>query len=127
MEQSAKTYDHVIIIDDSSEDIEHLKKSLISINYANHISCFVNPKIASKYIKNCRKFPEIIFLNMPEMEGLEFIGSFIKGFNHLIKFIITSSSFNIMDLQKSSNCPNIIRILPKPVKTADLKYWKELS
>jgi hypothetical protein len=98
MKQSVQPYDHVIIIDLRSSYLARLKQSLLLINYARHISCFENPKIAIKYIRNCTKIPEVVYLNMMQMMGLEFVDLFIREFTHLTKFIFISSSDYIIDL-----------------------------
>jgi hypothetical protein len=100
MEQTSQAYDHVIIIDTRSFFLLELKQKLSDLNYANHISCFENPKVGIKYIRNCKKIPEVVFFNLMQMTGPEFINSFIMEFKSLSKFIIISSSKNSMELIK---------------------------
>jgi hypothetical protein len=87
----SKAYEHVIIIDPRSSYLSGLKKTLLSINYALHVSSFENPKIAIKYIKNCKKIPEVVFLNLIQFKHLEFITSFVTEYKQLTKFIYISA------------------------------------
>jgi two-component SAPR family response regulator len=100
MKQPVQPYDHVIIIDLRRSYLIQLKQALLSINYAKHVSCFENPKIAIKYIRNCKKIPEVVYLNMMQMMGLEFVNLFITEFTHLTKFIFISSYDYIIDLAR---------------------------
>jgi hypothetical protein len=114
MELFIKPYDHLIIIDDSTKNLVCLKQTLKSIGYASHISCFENPKIAYHYVRNCKKLPEVIFMNMMKIRDMEFIGSFINKFNHLTRFImVTSSSKNIIDMAISAISPSSMQLLLK--------------
>jgi hypothetical protein len=97
MEQNSQAYDHVIIIDNRSFFLLELKQKLRDLNYAHHISCFDNPKIGIKYIRNCKKIPEVVFFNLMQVTGPEFINSFIMEFKCLTKFIFISSSKNILE------------------------------
>jgi hypothetical protein len=100
MEQIPQVYDHVIIIDTRNFFLLELKQKLRDLNYAHHISCFDNPKIGIKYIRNCKKTPEVVFFNLIQMRGPEFINSFIMEFKSLTKFVFISSSKNIMEVIK---------------------------
>jgi CheY-like chemotaxis protein len=74
--------------------------------------------------------PNIIFLdiNMPVMDGWEFLEIFTKEFTQFhdkIKVVILSSSVNPHDLELSKNQPMLINFIPKPIGETELENLKK--
>jgi two-component SAPR family response regulator len=117
-----ESYNYVMIIDDSEMDIMFLKQTLNHVNYANYFSTFKNPFTALAFMKTCVTLPDLIFvdLNMPGMNGFEFIEHFTKEFDCQTKFIIISSSNDKSNIEKSARYPNIIQYIVKPIDKVDI-------
>ncbi len=69
--------------------------------------------------------PALIFLdiNMPVMDGWEFLDAFttkFQVFHDQIKVIILSSSVNPADLEMADNHPLVIGFMPKPLGEVEL-------
>jgi two-component SAPR family response regulator len=116
-----ESYNYVMIIDDSEMDIMFLKQTLNHVNYANYFSTFKNPFTALAFMRSCVTLPDLIFIdiNMPGMNGFEFIEHFTKEFDTQAKFIIISSSDDKCDIEKSRHYPNIIQYIIKPIGKVD--------
>lgn len=86
-------------------------------------------ELALEYFKNLRDeidIPSIIFLdlNMPVMDGWEFLKAFANQFPHYItktKIIILSSSVDPDDKEQSEKNPWVHSFLPKPISVEKLK------
>ena len=77
-----------------------------------------------------QSLPAIIFLdiNMPVMDGWEFLEAFTKRFpffHDQIKVIILSSSVNPADLEMAENHPLVIGFMPKPLGEVELANLKK--
>lgn len=73
--------------------------------------------------------PALIFLdiNMPVMDGWEFLEEFTKRFQQFhdqIKVIILSSSVNPADLEMAEHHPLVIGFMPKPLGELELTNLK---
>lgn len=73
--------------------------------------------------------PALIFLdiNMPVMDGWEFLEEFTKKFQQFhdqIKVIILSSSVNPADLEMAEHHPLVIGFMPKPLGELELTNLK---
>ena len=71
-------------------------------------------------------FPEtiVIDLNMPMMDGWEFVEAFKRDFPHFeekTKIFILSSSINPADIEKVKNESSIVAFLAKPLNAENLK------
>jgi CheY-like chemotaxis protein len=74
--------------------------------------------------------PQLIFLdlNMPVMDGWEFLDSFITSAYsefHDTKVIILSSTIDPEDIEKSKHYPMVIDFLSKPISKEMLEYLKD--
>jgi CheY-like chemotaxis protein len=83
----------------------------------------------SKLPQEKQTLPALIFLdiNMPVMDGWEFLEEFtnrFKMFHDTIRVIILSSSVNPADLEMAANHPLVIGFMPKPLGEPELATLK---
>ncbi len=120
------------IIDDDSMYVNLVKKIIETKNLCKNLMVFQNGKDALNYfeviLSNLDKsnIPEIIFLdlNMPVMDGWEFLENFTNIKNKLEKTItlyIVSSSINPVDIEKAKTINSVKDYLVKPVTIEDLE------
>lgn len=115
----------ILIIDDSDMD-NMLNKMILEVaNYSKEIITYSCPNDALEYLnsKDAKK-PDVIFLdiNMPEMDGFEFMEEFEKlpAQFRSTKVIMLSSSDDPIDVQKASKHKSIVKYLKKPLKREEL-------
>lgn len=120
------------IIDDDGMYIRLLKKIIKARKLCDNLLIFNNGKESIDYfeaiLKNLHEeeVPDIMFidLNMPIMDGWEFIERFTKienKFNKLISLYIVSSSINPVDIDRAKSLSNIKDYLVKPVRITELE------
>ncbi len=120
------------IIDDDSMYVNLVKKIIEAKNLCQNLMVFQNGKDALNYFEailtNLDKaaIPEIIFLdlNMPVMDGWEFLENFTKiknNFGKIITLYIVSSSINPVDVERAKNINSVKDYLIKPVTIEDLE------
>lgn len=120
------------IIDDDGMYIRLLKKIIKARKLCDNLLIFNNGKESIDYfeaiLKNLheKEVPDIMFidLNMPIMDGWEFIERFTKienKFNKLISLYIVSSSINPVDIDRAKSLSNIKDYLVKPVRITELE------
>jgi len=103
-------------------------------SFSNEIATAKNGEEALKYFDNLKtnpsiNKPQLIFLdlNMPVMNGWEFLESFITveySDYHDTKIIILSSTIDPQDLEKSKKYPMVIDFLSKPISKEMLEFLK---
>ena len=118
------------IIDDDDIFIYGTKKIMKKIDFCDEILVFNNGQEAMDGLKQLtaqnKKLPSVIFLdiNMPIMDGWEFLEDFIKIPNnnreHVIIYII-SSSIDPMDIQKVQMYGLVNNYILKPIRIVDLE------
>jgi len=121
-------YANAMLIDDSEIDNFINQKILESNYFAEKIYVNTGGISALEFIKNLavneelteRMMPDVIFvdLNMPLMDGFQFINQFLKLPENIIrksKLIILTSSFNPEDREKAKLLFNDITFLNKPL------------
>tara|TARA_R110000868_G_scaffold359046_1_gene620837 strand:- start:788 stop:1201 length:414 start_codon:yes stop_codon:yes gene_type:complete len=102
-----KMINSIFIIDDDAITVFGIKKLLATVVTCTNITNFSNGKIAIEYFENLEsneELPDIIFLdlNMPIMDGWEFLEEFIKlPIKQKITINIVTSSINREDRDKS--------------------------
>ena len=117
----------LLLIDDDEDDHFFFKDSIESINPTLHCETATNGKIALNKLKASASLPDLIFfdLNMPVMNGFEFLTQFKKE-NALNKVPVgifsTSNSIRDKELAKDLGAiffltkPNDLKILQKKLQ-----------
>lgn len=119
------------IIDDDNMYINLLKKIIELKKLCKNLLIFGNGKEALDYFKALvpglkGKMPEIIFLdiNMPVMDGWEFLEEFVKIENKLEKRItiyMVSSSIDPKDYERAKTFSSVTDYLIKPIEISKVE------
>ncbi|GAA3632735.1 response regulator [Flavivirga jejuensis] len=120
------------IIDDDDIYINLVKRVIETKKLCENLIIFKNGKQSIDYFEELLlnlkedKIPDIIFidLNMPVMDGWEFIEHFTKiknKFNKLITLYIVSSSINPVDIDRAKSLNSIEGYLVKPIIINELE------
>jgi len=120
------------IVDDDKILTYVLKRMLASVNSFENIEIFQNGKDAfnqlSEAIHNQELLPDIILLdlNMPVMDGWQFLDEFEKiDFNRKITLYIVSSSIDSHDHDKAKNYNAVTDFLVKPIGKKQIEQMVE--
>lgn len=122
------------IIDDDPITVFGIKKMLNAFIECDHIQTFENGKLALEGVRDAQKnggvLPEVIFLdiNMPIMDGWEFLAEFLKiRLEEKVIINVITSSIDPADYQKWNafrlNCHHYLNFKNKPlfkIEPADL-------
>lgn len=121
---------NVCLIDDDKIYQFTARKILESTGLAKNILSFYNGNEAILYLKDREnkendRLPDVIFLdiNMPVMNGWQFLEEFKKITGHIKKAItiyVVSSSVDDCDIQKSREFPSVTDYIVKPINR--IKY-----
>lgn len=123
------------IIDDDKIYVNLVRKIIEIKKLSQNLLVYKNGKEALDYFKNImenatdeEKLPDIIFLdlNMPVMDGWEFLNEFIKIKNNLNKKItlyVVSSSIDPRDLERAKSFNMVTDYLIKPI---ELKKFEKI-
>jgi CheY-like chemotaxis protein len=129
----------VLCVDDDPITLMLNEMVLNKASFCNELVTAKNGEEAILYFENLLittnndNYPKLIFLdlNMPVMNGWEFLDTFIeKKFHHIfkkIKVIILSSTVDPNDIEKSKKHPIVIKFLPKPINKEMLESLKEIE
>jgi CheY-like chemotaxis protein len=125
----------ILCIDDDPITLMLCKMVITKALFSNEIATAKNGEEALKYYDNLKtnpsiNKPQLIFLdlNMPVMNGWEFLESFITteySEYHDTKIIILSSTIDPQDLEKSKKYPMVIDFLSKPISKEMLLFLKD--
>lgn len=119
----------VLCIDDDQITLMLCAYSIKKAEFAKSIETFTDAKGALTYFKNIKESgmesPQLIFLdlNMPGMNGWEFLDAFNHEFSNFfpeIKVVILTSSIDPEDKKKSYSYKNVINFIHKPLNTEHL-------
>jgi CheY-like chemotaxis protein len=129
----------VLCVDDDPITLMLSKMVLNKASFCNELVTAKNGEEAILYFENLLiannndNYPKLIFLdlNMPIMNGWEFLDTFIeKELHHTfkeIKVIILSSTVDPNDIEKSKKYPIVIKFLPKPINKEMLENLKGIA
>lgn len=120
------------IIDDDKIYVNLVRKIIETKKLCDHLLIFKDGKEGIDYfetlLQNFEKehLPEVILLdlNMPVMDGWEFLERFTKiknKFNSPITLYVVSSSINSIDIEKAKALSSVQNYLIKPVKIDELE------
>ncbi len=122
---------NICLIDDDNIYQFTARKLLESTGLANQIQSFYNGSEAISYFKdqknnNLETLPDVIFLdiNMPIMNGWEFLEEYHKLYNNFPKPIVVyvvSSSIDSNDMQKSREYKTVSDYIVKPINRIQYK------
>jgi len=115
----------LLLIDDDHINNFIVTTKLNSISLVEEIHCVENGHEALSFIKDCittnpSKIPSLIFLdiNMPVMDGWEFLDEFQKFDESLISqmhiYMVSSSVYN-EDIERSKKYPSVKMFISKPL------------
>ena len=122
------------IIDDDKIYVNLVKKIIEIKKLSQNLLIFKNGKEALDYFKAIledvikERLPDIIFLdlNMPIMDGWEFLSEFVKiknNFNKKITLYVVSSSIDPRDLERARSFNMVTDYLIKPI---ELKRFEKI-
>jgi CheY-like chemotaxis protein len=124
----------ILCIDDDPITLMLSKMVISKAFFSNEIATAKNGEEALQYFDTIKKTNSInkiqlvfLDLNMPLMDGWEFLNSFNTSEYaefHNIKIIILSSTIDPEDLAKSKKYPMVIDFLPKPISKEMLEFLK---
>jgi CheY-like chemotaxis protein len=108
-----------LLIDDDDIFNYLSKRILLKSDVANSIIDFTNAKSALDFIKSTDSEIDIILLdiNMPIMNGFDFLDSFIRLANKQISVYMLTSSIDDADMIKSLKYPCVKGYFSKPLTT----------
>jgi len=124
--------DLACIIDDDSVYVNLVTRIIETRKLCKNLLIFNNGKESIDYFEallqnlDSNRIPDIIFLdlNMPIMDGWQFLERFIKiknRFNKVITLYIVSSSINPIDLERAKAQAEVNDYLIKPVDINQLE------
>ena len=122
------------IIDDDKIYVNLVKKIIEIKQLSKNLLIYKNGKEALDSFKSImhnmteERLPEIIFLdlNMPVMDGWEFLNEFVKiknNFNKKITLYVVSSSIDPRDLERAKSINMVTDYLIKPI---ELKKFEKI-
>jgi len=114
-----------MLVDDNEIDNFINGKMIEGCNFSDYVYIHTSSKSALEFINNLQRIgdagrqlsPELILLdiNMPIMDGFQFVEEFEKSGVSNIKIVILSSSINAEDEIRSKQYKSVIGYLSKPL------------
>jgi len=132
--------ERILCVDDDPITLMLCKKVIQKSNFSKEIDTAANGEDALNYFDNLvshnntsnNNYPQLIFLdlNMPVMNGWEFLDIFSKKeySTHFsdTKVVVLSSTIDPHDIDKSKEYPMVIEFLSKPITTEILGILKNI-
>jgi CheY-like chemotaxis protein len=131
--QTENKYQHtlVMLVDDSSIDNFVNKKIMQRYEFTTDVIEFSKARSALKYLLELNnnmeeKIPSILFLDldMPEIDGFEFLEAFnllSERLKKMINVVILTSSINPSDVERCSKYKSVLTFLHKPLMKNNLE------
>ncbi|PRX42995.1 response regulator [Salegentibacter salegens] len=104
----------IILVDDQPIANFITRKLLEIEGYDKDVVDFTNPEEALAYLEERQNTLIFLDLNMPEMNGWEFLDS-LKTKGHQHRIIILTSSTSAVDRNKAKEYPSVIEFIEKPL------------
>lgn len=127
-----ETIERVYIIDDDKVVLHIFDRLVKKHGCFGIVEAFLESEVALKQLKTQLKIkvdqPDLILIdiNMPRMDGWEFIENLCKADpEHNTPFMIISSSIDPDDIEKSKQYPCVLDFIPKPLSLDKLDYILE--
>jgi len=109
---------NVLVIDDNEAD-QFLSEYAILQNGADiTVNKAYDGEEALEFLKTCEQLPSILFLdlNMPGMNGFDFLEAYQPHFNDCsLSIVVLTSSIHDDDYQKCIAYPQVKQVLTKPL------------
>ncbi|MCF0052730.1 response regulator [Dyadobacter chenwenxiniae] len=119
---------HFFLIDDSAFDLFIYEKLLIKSGITDSVKTFNSARDALKHlVSRADTLPESVILldlQMPDMNGFEFIDEFDSlplTLQQKIRIFMLSSTIDTRDIDKAKASQHIIDLLPKPLEIVTLR------
>ncbi len=127
-----KNYNFIVFIDDDPASNYYHEYILRDCDLVGETASFISPQTALKYFQEIaqgaeHKMPDLLFvdINMPQMNGFEFVEAFSQlSFLDPPRIIVISTSINPNDKQRCISDPNISEFLNKPLTVEYLEQLK---
>ena len=128
----------ILCVDDDPITLMLCKKVIAKANFSDDIASAKDGSEALQFFhsvidddKKKDNYPQFVFLdlNMPIMDGWEFLDEFSKTLTTSFpktKIIVLSSSVDPKDINKSKNYPMVLDFLPKPITVEMLNNIKNM-
>ena len=121
-----------ILIDDNDIDL-FVQKRFVEINqFAARVITYNSPiRAVSSLMDEASAIPQLIFLdlNMPEMDGFEFLesfNSFPQSVKDKSKVIVVTSSSSQADKERAMAYESVIHFMSKPLSDKDLNLIRAM-
>jgi two-component system, NarL family, nitrate/nitrite response regulator NarL len=125
--------DKTILIDDSDIDLFIQRRFLEVYNFSDQLLQYKSAEEALDWLKKLddEPAPDIIFLdlNMPEVDGFEFLKDFNDLPAHITdksKIVVLTSSNSMKDRDQAFEHKNVIQFITKPLKQTDIEELRRI-
>jgi len=120
--------DKTILIDDSDIDLFIQRRFLEVYNFSEQLLQYKSAEEALNWLRKLNEdaAPDVIFLdlNMPEVDGFEFLKDFEELPEHITnksKIVVLTSSNSSKDRDQVFENKNVIQFITKPLKQSDIE------
>ena len=115
-----------MLVDDISISNIIMEKIIKMVTSDVEIFNYTNPEVAYNDLPEIK--PNLIFLdlNMPLMDGWQFLEQ-MKNDNYKNKVVVLTSSISIVDKQGALSFPNVIDFCEKPVNKSRISFYLKTS
>jgi len=127
-----KKFNTTLLIDDDPVTNMLNSRLIQKLDLSNHVEIATNGQEAVDYLRNCTddKRPNLILLdiNMPVMNGFEFMEMYEKEFaedNECVILMMLTTSANSADLEKARAYNQVTEFMSKPLNKAKIELIRE--